>query len=143
ADVAGRPVRGADLQRDGVLDLGRRKDLPRRSPHAGQTAEPPGTDALDLGVMNFDAEIIVAGAGPAGAVAARTLAAAGRDVLLVDRAAFPRNKPCGGGLTLRANKRFPWLQQQVLDEIDVHRVSTLHLDSPNGSRLTVQSPEAV
>src|SRR6476646_10008582 len=92
--------------------------------------------------MKFDADVIVAGAGPAGAVAARTLAASGRDTLLVDRATFPRNKPCGGGLTLRANKRFPWLKH-VLDEIDVHRVSTLHLDSPNGSRLTVQSPEAV
>ena len=40
--------------------------------------------------MSFDADVIVAGAGPAGAVAARTLAGAGLDTLLVDRATFPR-----------------------------------------------------
>ena len=37
-------------------------------------------------------EIVVIGAGPAGAVAAAELAGRGRDVLLVDRATFPRPK---------------------------------------------------
>jgi flavin-dependent dehydrogenase len=37
---------------------------------------------------------IIIGAGPAGAMAACELAAAG-DVLLVDKAAFPRAKVCG------------------------------------------------
>ena len=54
--------------------------------------------------MPFDADVIVAGAGPAGAVAARTLAAAGLDTLIVDRAAFPRNKPCGGGISVRVRR---------------------------------------
>ena len=40
-------------------------------------------------------DAIVIGAGPAGAVAARTLAMRGWGVLLVDRAAFPRLKVCG------------------------------------------------
>ena len=47
----------------------------------------------------FDA--IVAGAGPAGAIAARDLARAGARVALVD-ASHPREKPCGGGVTGRA-----------------------------------------
>src|SRR5262249_26661731 len=38
---------------------------------------------------------LVVGAGPAGATAARELARRGLDVLLVDRAAFPRWKVCG------------------------------------------------
>ena len=38
---------------------------------------------------------IVVGAGPAGSAAAYHLAAGGADVLLVDRAAFPRDKRCG------------------------------------------------
>jgi flavin-dependent dehydrogenase len=38
---------------------------------------------------------LVVGAGPAGATAARELARRGADVLLVDRAAFPRRKVCG------------------------------------------------
>ena len=42
---------------------------------------------------NFDA--IVVGAGPAGAVAAVLLARAGRRVLLLDKATFPRRKVCG------------------------------------------------
>src|SRR5690348_14086779 len=88
--------------------------------------------------MSFDAEVIVAGAGPAGAVAARTLAAAGLDTLLVDRAAFPRNKPCGGGLTMRATRRFPWLTA-ALDGIDVHTVSKLHLEAPDGSVLKLDA----
>jgi menaquinone-9 beta-reductase len=51
-------------------------------------------------VERFDA--IVVGAGPAGSVASIHLARAGARVLLVDKARFPRDKPCGGGLTIRA-----------------------------------------
>lgn len=40
-------------------------------------------------------EVIVVGAGPAGAAAALRLARAGVDVALLDRAAFPRDKSCG------------------------------------------------
>src|SRR3990170_3036099 len=50
--------------------------------------------------MRYDA--IVAGGGPAGSTAARILAREGATVLLLDRARFPRDKPCGGGVTLRA-----------------------------------------
>lgn len=82
--------------------------------------------------------MIVAGAGPAGAVAARTLAAAGFDTLLVDRATFPRNKPCGGGISVRALTRFPWLAGAI-DEIDVHRIAKLHLEGPGGITLDLDS----
>jgi geranylgeranyl reductase family protein len=43
----------------------------------------------------LDADVIVVGAGPAGAAAAARLAGAGADVLLVDRSRFPRDKVCG------------------------------------------------
>jgi geranylgeranyl reductase family protein len=49
-------------------------------------------------------DVIVAGAGPAGSTAARNLARAGARVLLLDKAAFPRDKPCGGGVTFRADE---------------------------------------
>jgi len=45
------------------------------------------------------AQVIVVGAGPAGVSAAFFMARAGVDVLLVDRATFPRDKPCGDGVT--------------------------------------------
>ena len=56
-------------------------------------------------VDRFDA--LVAGAGPAGSSTAIHLARGGARVLLADRARFPRDKPCGGGLTGRALKRIP------------------------------------
>ena len=49
-----------------------------------------------------DADVLVVGAGPAGAAAAIHAADAGLDVLLVDAATFPRDKTCGDGLTPRA-----------------------------------------
>jgi flavin-dependent dehydrogenase len=44
--------------------------------------------------MSERREVIVVGAGPAGAATAAGLAALGHDVLLLDRAVFPRRKPC-------------------------------------------------
>ncbi len=41
------------------------------------------------------AEITIVGAGPSGAAAALALARQGRDVLILERAEFPRDKPCG------------------------------------------------
>src|SRR5258705_10424994 len=43
-------------------------------------------------------DVVIAGAGPAGAVAATVLARAGARVALIDRARFPRHKLCGDTL---------------------------------------------
>ncbi|MBO3747054.1 geranylgeranyl reductase family protein [Streptosporangiaceae bacterium NEAU-GS5] len=51
-----------------------------------------------------DADVIVVGAGPAGSTTAFYLAQAGLDVLLLEKAHFPREKVCGDGLTPRAVK---------------------------------------
>jgi len=48
------------------------------------------------------ADVIVVGAGPAGASAAYHLAQAGVDVLVLEKSTFPRDKVCGDGLTPRA-----------------------------------------
>jgi geranylgeranyl reductase family protein len=48
------------------------------------------------------ADFIVAGAGPAGAAAAHTLASAGAEVLLLERSRFPRDKTCGDGVAPHA-----------------------------------------
>ncbi|MEX0785720.1 MAG: NAD(P)/FAD-dependent oxidoreductase [Dehalococcoidia bacterium] len=47
-------------------------------------------------------DAIVVGAGPAGSTTARLLAERGARVLMLDRARFPRDKPCGGGVTIQA-----------------------------------------
>jgi geranylgeranyl reductase family protein len=51
-----------------------------------------------------EADVIVVGAGPAGATTAFYLAQAGLDVLVLEKSRFPREKVCGDGLTPRAVK---------------------------------------
>jgi flavin-dependent dehydrogenase len=52
----------------------------------------------------MDAEVIVVGAGPAGAATAWSLARAGVDVLMLDRARFPRDKVCAEYLSPQASR---------------------------------------
>ena len=84
--------------------------------------------------------VLVVGAGPAGATAARTLARAGVAVRLLDRSSFPRNKPCGGGISLRVLKRFPYLERE-LGRIATHRVARLHLEGAGGESTIIESDE--
>jgi geranylgeranyl reductase family protein len=60
-------------------------------------------------VKSFDCDILVVGAGPAGASAAKVLSEKGRDVLVVDSKKFPRPKLCAGLIT--------WKTLNVLQEI--------------------------
>ncbi len=55
--------------------------------------------------MTTDRDVIIAGAGPAGIATAVALAmrAPGARILCLDKARFPRDKPCGGGLTGHAH----------------------------------------
>lgn len=61
-------------------------------------------------------DVLIVGAGPAGAATAAWAARRGLDVLLVDAESFPRDKPCGDGLTPRAIAELdalglsPWLE---------------------------------
>jgi geranylgeranyl reductase family protein len=88
--------------------------------------------------MSFDADVIVAGAGPAGATAARRLARGGMRVLIVERFALPRQKPCGGGISTRVFARFPYLQD-ALAGIPHLPVSSLYLEGPSGDVFRMQS----
>src|ERR671930_2407749 len=63
----------------------------------------------------FDA--IVVGAGPAGSTAAFRLVREGARVLLLDRERFPRDKPCGGGLTYRAVRELPVSVDPVVEDV--------------------------
>lgn len=56
--------------------------------------------------MQYD--VIIVGAGPAGSTTARECASRGLSVLLLDRAEFPRDKPCGGGVNVRTARLLPF-----------------------------------
>jgi geranylgeranyl reductase family protein len=69
-------------------------------------------------MKHFD--VLVVGGGPAGSTTAYRLADAGASVLLVDKATFPRDKPCGGGITTRALLACPVDPSPVVEEqVDV------------------------
>lgn len=63
------------------------------------------------------AEVTVVGAGPAGAMTAYHLAVRGLRVRLIERRAFPREKPCGGGLTRRALQEIPFDVSGVIEDV--------------------------
>lgn len=73
-----------------------------------------GHNTLDMKVW----DAIVIGAGPAGCAAAYDLARAKREVLLLDRSEFPRQKACAGGLTTKTVRALrysikPVIRQQM------------------------------
>ncbi len=83
-------------------------------------------------------DAIIVGAGPAGCAAAYDLARSGREVLLLDRAAFPRQKACAGGLTLKALQalRYP------IDPVIRERVDQIRIEKAAGQSVVLrrQSP---
>jgi geranylgeranyl reductase family protein len=82
--------------------------------------------------MRPDADVIVAGAGPAGAVAALRLAEAGRRVILCDRCAFPRDKACGDGLIADSLAVLRTLGLDHRVAAASFRTTKLHTFSPGG-----------
>ena len=68
-----------------------------------------------------DADVIIAGAGPAGSIAAYELATQGIKVLILEKSNFPRYKVCGGGLTHKIINEIPFDVSKVI-ESTIHTV---------------------
>ena len=66
------------------------------------SSSPTPTDSV---MTSSNHDVLVIGAGPAGAAAGYWLAKEGLDVVMVDKKSFPREKTCGDGLTPRAVKQ--------------------------------------
>ena len=85
-------------------------------------------------------DVAVVGAGPAGSTAAAKLGEAGFRVLLLERAkAFPREKPCGGGITARAFKRLPFARE-MLGQVSVNALTKMYVESPDGTGMEYEDP---
>ncbi len=83
-------------------------------------------------------DVLVIGAGPAGAAAGYWLARHGLDVVMVDKKTFPREKTCGDGLTPRAVKQIE--DMGLSDQLSrFHRYEGLRATA-HGKALELQWP---
>lgn len=88
-------------------------------------------------------DVIVVGAGPGGATTATALAQQGRDVLMVDRHTFPRDKICGDAISLGCIQIMNDLGMSTKIEAAIargefHRLDGMRLVGPSGHTLQAQ-----
>ena len=76
-------------------------------------------------------DVVIVGAGPAGAIAATHLAASHHRVLLLDRKKFPREKVCGDGLLPDALRCLDAIGVGEIVRAAGHKISTSVLVSPS------------
>lgn len=81
------------------------------------------------GPSQIGVDALVVGLGPAGSTALRLLSEAGISSLGIDRASFPRNKPCGGGVSART---LPLLPPHLFEEIPNQVTSGISLTYRGG-----------
>src|SRR3990167_2787405 len=62
-------------------------------------------------------DVIVVGSGPAGSIAAYTLARDNFQVALIEKKRHPRPKPCGGGLQEKARRLLPFDVSGVVERV--------------------------
>lgn len=83
-------------------------------------------------------DAVVVGAGPAGAATARHLASAGARVLVLERASFPRHKPCSEYLSPETTRLLERLGDGVLDSVERAAPAKLYgmkVVAPNGAAM--------
>ena len=90
--------------------------------------------------MSLTYDVIVVGSGPAGSIAAWRLARAGVQVAVLEKAALPRYKTCGGGIVGRAMQAVPIDVRPVIEQ-DCH-TAQLHLFS-TGVFFTTHRPSPI
>ena len=85
-------------------------------------------------------DVIVVGAGAAGAAAAYHLSASGHRVLMLEAEAMPRRKPCGGGMAASVQRWFPFDLTPAVDQVIEQVRFTWCLDDPVTAVLPGDSP---
>ena len=87
-------------------------------------------------------DVLIVGAGPAGIAAALTLVASGQNVLVIDKAVFPRDKCCGDGLTTGALRILEMLGFDPTKVANWKVCSDVWLRSPSGREIQLELPNS-
>jgi menaquinone-9 beta-reductase len=90
--------------------------------------------------MPADVDVLVVVAGPAGAAAGLAARRRGLDVLVVDKARFPRDKTCGDGLTTAALRLLEQLGVDLRPLPGYMPIRETVLVSPSGRRVSLPLP---
>ncbi len=112
--------------------------FPTIGPRLGAGPNPPVRSATVPSERSCD--LAVAGAGPAGVATALTARTAGLDVVLIDKATFPRDKTCGDGLTAAALRHLEHLGLAAPELPGYAPVSECVVVSPSGRRVVLRLP---
>ena len=97
----------------------------------------PTARSIGCVTQSISTDVLVVGAGPAGTAAAIELARAGRDVAIIDKAVFPRDKCCGDGLTTLALRELEHLGLDPATIPDWFDVDGAAIRSPSGREVCV------
>ena len=90
--------------------------------------------------MEYD--VIIVGAGPAGSTTARELAKRGLSLVMIDKAEFPRDKPCGGAVSVRCAGLLDVDLTPVIESTITDVFITLKQRRGKGTELLRSSPKA-
>jgi len=107
------------------------------------TAPEPKLLNLAFAALPDRCDVLVIGAGPAGSACARALAQAGRDVVMIDAHAFPRDKVCGDALVPDAHAALRRLGLHERVMAVARPVRSASCIAPGGHGVDVQGEMAV
>ena len=91
--------------------------------------------------MNKIYDVIIVGAGPGGCSTACFVAQKGYEVILIDKATFPRDKVCGDGLSassLAVLERLGALE--AVERSNPFRIDKVMVSAPNGTNISARPP---
>ena len=100
-------------------------------------------DAISRNQTSSFCDVLIVGAGPAGIAAAITLVASGKNVLVIDKAVFPRDKCCGDGLTTGALRILELLGFDSATVKNYQVCNDVFLRSPSGREIQLDLPNKV
>ena len=91
--------------------------------------------------MTRRCDVLVIGAGPAGSAAAVTASRSGLDVVVADKATFPRDKCCGDGLTTNALRLLEDLGLEPASVPSWNPITEVSMVGPRGVEVLLPLPD--